>query len=279
MEALEIIKRTHLLFNKEPLNDNDALKVFKGLPSEFNEIILSADWVAFEAKLKNHYVYLGLTAEEILQADRNIIGKIIKEQMIQNKESYAQLGRILNISQSLIYEFVERNASMNLLHLQKILHHYGLAIAVATRDLITDKYYIINEGNPPTDDELTGPFGSTEDTEGCVDCEDEEDIQVPTEEVPPTTETPVESEEQKDPSPVDPEGEGDGQQGTDEKDPIGTVPSTEEGNSGLQSDNDGDSTKTEPLPEETVPEVVQPENTGGQNSNTVSEDSKQLENI
>lgn len=259
MEAIEIIKKVHSLFNEEQLNDNDALKVFKGLPSEFNDIILSADWVAFEEKLKKHYVYLGLTTEEILQADRNIIGKIIKHEMVARKETYAQLSRELNISHSLIYEFVERNASMNLLHLQKILYRYGFGVAVATRDLITDKYYIINEGNPPTEDDLNGPTPPLENEEGCVDCEEEEDIQNPTEEIPPATEEPAEDEGQKDPSTVDPGGEIPGKEDDEQTNTPGAVPPTEEGTSGLPSDNDVTTEETDDNDQETVPEPVQPE--------------------
>lgn len=265
MEALQIIKTVHSLFNEEPLSDSEALKVFKGLPADFNDLILTSDWTAFESKLKKHYVYLGLTKEEILQADRNIIGKIIKEHMLSNKVTYAQLGRELAISQSLIYEFVERNASMNLVHLQRILDYFGFAVAVATRDLITDKYYVIQGGNPPTDEDLTGPIAPPEDEEGCVDCE-EEDIQNPSqEEIPPVAEdSGTEDEEQKNQTPTTPEGEDGDKQGDGEKDPSGTVPSTEEGVTGLPSDNDGDETEAEPKVEETVHEPVQSEDTSGQ---------------
>lgn len=215
MEALERIKKVHLLYNKEPLTDDGALKVFKELPSDFNTLVLNSEWDSFEAKLKKHYVYLGLTPEEILSADRQIIGKIVKENMTNNKETYNQLGKTLGITSSLLYEFVERGASLNLVHLQKILHHYGLAIAVVTRDLVTDQYYIIQEGNQPSPEELEGPKVPTKNAEGCVDCE-EEDLQEPGVEIPPVTEEPDKEEgsgNKEDTPPVDSEGETTDQSG------------------------------------------------------------------
>ena len=200
---IQVLQEEYYAFHNKEMDATEALKLFKSLPSRYDNSIISNDVETFQFLIKQDVAYLGFNKGEIKEIQFKVLSEVVAKKMDENHLTYRSLGRLVGLSERTVYDFVVNNHPLNAKHLQDILFQFGLALAPVSNAEFAEKYLQVvrdpfDEGmeSEPSEPEETPPV--IEEPEEVVpetpvgDTEPEEPIQDSTPDIPVEDNKPLE---------------------------------------------------------------------------------------
>lgn len=137
---IQVLQEEYYAFHNKEMDATEALKLFKSLPSRYDNSIISNDVETFQFLIKQDVAYLGFNKGEIKEIQFKVLSEVVAKKMDENNLTYRSLGRLVGLSERTVYDFVVNNHPLNAKHLQDILFQFGLALAPVTNAEFAEKY-------------------------------------------------------------------------------------------------------------------------------------------